>query len=366
VIDSLHQFQDRVEQLIAFLDDTEAISALVSHPMLEDEENTGASSVWSHLVRLRSSKINRRIQTYASGIILLYGLFEQYVEDVLIAYLEEIDSTITNFDDVPDKIRQSHTNLSAQLLINRELDKYRDRCNEADIILRMHSCMHGGPFRLNALAFTDHKSNFRIEPLNRFFELAGISGMSACIKTTAAYKEYCAAKFPNQRIDNLPDKVLFEDLDDLAWRRNVVAHGWPDDTLSIDMMKERAEFVRVLGECIYDALRQNVLPHIIKHQCHALPKPLSVFNNAIVCFHLETGSLTKGSQIIAARSGGYLEGKIVSIEIDHVQQTEVTAPPSVDVACLVDFKAKHNYRYFARKAIKGRERPGPDTAKQIT
>lgn len=40
------------------------------------------------------------------------------------------------------------------------------------------------------------------------------------------------------------------------------------------MMEERAEFIRVLGECIYEVLRQHVLPHIIKHQCYALPKPL--------------------------------------------------------------------------------------------
>lgn len=263
-------------------------------------------------------------------------------------------STISKFDDVPKKIRENHTNLSAQLLINRDLDKYRDRCNEADIIQRMHSCiMHGGLFQLNALAFTDHKSNFRIEPLNRFFELAGIPSMSACMKKAAAFKKYSAVKFPSQRIDNLPDKVVFEDLDDLAWRRNVVAHGWPDDTLSIEMMKERAEFIRVLGVCIYDTLRQGLLPHIIKHQCHALPKPLSIFNSSIVCFHLEDSSIVEGSQIIACRSGGYLEGKIISIEINHVQQREVAAPPAVDVACLVDFKAKVNYKYFIRKTIKG-------------
>lgn len=353
MIDSLHQFQNRVEQLNSFLDDADAINALASVAKLEDEECAVQSSFRSNIARLRSNKINRRIQTYVSGIILLYGLFEQYAEEVLIAFLEELDSTISDFDDVPKKIRENHTNLSAQLLINRDLDKYRDRCNEAEIIQRMHSCMHGRLFRLNALAFTDHKSNFRIEPLNRFFELAGISSMSACIKKTAAFKKYSAVKFPSQRTDDLPDKIVFEDLEDLAWRRNVVAHGWPDDTLSIEMMKERAEFIRVLGVCIYDSLRQSLLPHIIKHQCHALPKPLCVFNSSIVCFHLEAGSIVKGSQIIACRSGGYLEGKIISIEINHVRQTEVAAPPAVDVACLVNFKAKDNYKYFIRKTTKG-------------
>lgn len=353
MIDSLHQFQDRVEKLISFLDDAEAINALENVAKLGEEEDSAKSSFWSYLDRLRSNKMNRRIQTYVSGIILLYGLFEQYTEELMIDFLEELDATITNFDDIPKKIKENHTNLSAQLLINRELDKYRDRCNEADIVQRMHSCiMHDRPFRLNALAYTDHKSNFRIDPLNRFFEMAGISSMSACMKKTAAFRKYSAIKFPSQRIDDLPDKVVFEDLDDLAWRRNVVAHGWPDSTLSIEMMKERAEFIRVLGVCIYDALRQSLLPYIIKHQCHALPKPLSVFNSSIVCFHLEGGSIVKGSQIIACRPGGYLEGKIISIEINHVQQTEVVAPPAVNVACLVDFKAKDNYKYFVRETTK--------------
>lgn len=347
MINSLHQFQSRVEQLRSFFEDAEIINVLTSTRMLEKEKISEKSDLSSYLIHLQSSKMNRRVQTYVSGIILLYGLFEQYVEEVLIDYLEELDLTIGNFGDMPEKIRENHTNLSAQLLLNRDLDKYRDRCNEQDIIKCMHSCINDGPFRLNTLAFTDHRSNFRIESLNRFFEPVGISGMSAHIKQTIAFKNYKAKKFPNQTTNNLPDKIVFADLDDLVWRRNVVAHGWTDDTLSIDMMKERTEFICVLGECIYEVLRQNALSHIIKHRCHSLPKPLNVFNSSIVCFRLESGSIAKDSQIIACQSNGsYLEGKITKIELNHVQQTEVVAPPSVDIACLVDFKAKPNYRYF--------------------
>jgi len=350
MINSLHRFQGRIDQLIAFFNDAETINALADHKVFEEEDwVTGNADIHPHLVLLRSNKIDRRIQTYASGIILLYGLFEQYVEEMLVAYLEEMNATIDNFDDMPIKIRENHTTLSAQLLINRDFDKYRDRCSETDIVQRLLSCVHGGSFRLNTLAYTDHKSNFRIEPLNRFFELAGISGMSALLKTTTAFQEYSISRFPGRKLDNLPDAVVFEDLDDLAWRRNVVAHGWPDETLSIEMMKERAEFIRVLGDCIYEALRQSILPHIIKHRCHALPKPHVVFNNSIVCIHLETGILLEGSQVIASQSAGYLEGKILSIEIDHIQQMKVVAPPSVEVAFLVDFRAKDNYQYFVRK-----------------
>ncbi len=347
MINFLQQFQERIEQLRSLLQDAETINALTGVSIPIDEKVSIKSTVWSYLDHLKSSKINRRVQTYVTGIILLYGLFEQYVEEILMAYLEELDFTIGSFNDMPEKIKQSHTKLSAQLLMNRELDKYRERCNEKAIIERMHSCLNDGPFQLNVLAFIDHSSNFRIESLNRFFEPAGIPGMSTRIKQTTAFENYSARKFQNQKINNLSDKIVFADLDDLAWRRNVVAHGWTDETLSIELMKERTDFIRVLGESIYEVLRQSALEHIVKHRCYILPKPLKVFNNSIVCFHLESGSIKKGAPIIAYRSNGtYLEGKITEIEVNHISQVEVIAPPSIDIACVVDFKAKSNYDYF--------------------
>ena len=112
-------------------------------------------------------------------MILLYGLFEQYVEELIVAYLLELEHTVPNFGDMPEKIKKSHTELSAQLLLNSQLDKYRDRCNVSDVVQRMHLCVNGENFRLNTLAFIDHKSNFRIESLNQFFASVGISGISA-------------------------------------------------------------------------------------------------------------------------------------------------------------------------------------------
>jgi hypothetical protein len=347
VIESLNEFLNRIEQLRFFIDDADTINALVGTSVSGNEKGTAKTEILNHLFRLQSRQINRKIQTYVSGIILLYGLFEQYVEDVLISYLEELDSTISNFNDMPEKIRVNHINLSAQLLINRDLDKYRDRCSEVDIIRRMQLCTTDGPFQLNTLAFTDHKSNFRIATLNLFFEPAGISGLSSKIKHTQAFHKYSLEKFSNQSIDNIPDKVVFADLDDLAWRRNIVAHGWPDDTLSIELIKERIEFVSIIGESIYEVLRHCALPYIVKHRCCVLPKPIAVHNNSIACFHIESGSIVKGAKIIACKpNGDYLEGNIAEIEIDHIQQTEVIAPPAVDIACKLDFKAKDNYQYF--------------------
>lgn len=345
MIDTLHLFQERISQLLAFLDDVEIVNALADTELPLEVES--GETLRSRLASLRANQVNRRVQSYASAVVLLYGLFEQYVEEVLMAYLDELSTIIRDPDDIPEKIRESHTNLSAQLLLNRDLEKYRDRFREIDVIQRMHSCASGGPFLLNALAFTDHRSNFRQGPLNEFFVAAGISNMLGEIKHSAAFRQYTSKRFADETVAELDTSVVFEDLDDLAWRRNVVSHGWPDDLLSIDMMRQRAGFVRVIGESIYEVLRQSLLPYMVKYNGSILPRPVAVYRNAIVCFHLTSGAISQGSLIVArAANERYLEGQVESIEVDHVRKSCVTAPPAVNVGCCVSFKAKQNYDYF--------------------
>ena len=350
MISIFHQFEERIKQLLSFIDSLEAINEIVGIKLPDVDENDLISALRPHLIYLKNNSIARKVNVYASSVILLYGLFEQYVEELIIAYLLELEHTVPNFSDMPEKIKESHTELSAQLLLNSQLDKYRDRCNVSDVVQRMHLCVNGEDFRLNTLAFIDHKSNFRIDSLNQFFASVGISGISALIKKIPEFEKYISKRFPEGGIDRMPDKVIFEDLNDLAWRRNMISHGWPDDTLSVEMMKERLEFVKVLGQSVYDVARQTVLPHIVKYRGYTLSKPIAVHNNTIVCFKLESGSISDGDKIISrSLNGQHREGKIEELQIDGVQKLEVSAPPDIDVACRLNFKAKENWEYFLIK-----------------
>lgn len=347
MIETLRQFQNRIEQIRSFLKDSEAINALAEITDNDVIESGSDSYVLAHVIQLRTSKLNRRLQVYTSGVIMLYGMLEQYLEDILIDYLEELDLLIDKFNDMPDKIKANHTILSAQLLINRKYDKYRDSCIESEVVRRMYLCLGDGEFKINSLAFIDHRSNFRIDTLNDLFEQAGVGGMSSLIKNTVPFIEYSSRRFPELNISVSADNVVFEDLNDLAWRRNVVAHGWADDTLSIDLMRERVDFVSILGESIYTALKQKTYPYAVKHKCHSLPDPIAVYGNSIVCFHLENETISKNSKIIVFRQDGtYQEAKIERIEVNKVEEQEVIAPPSVDMACKLDIKIKPNCSFF--------------------
>jgi len=351
MIAAFNQFQERLKQLTSFIDSTQAINEIVSTNLSpKADENALITELRPYLLILKKDPIFRKIYTYSSSVFLLYGLFEQYVEELVIAYLLELEQTIPNFDDMPEKIKRSHTEFSAQLLLNSHLDKYRDRCNSAEVVSRMHLCINNGQFRLNTLAFIDHKSNFRIDTLNQFFASVGIPGISGLVKKLPEFKNYIANRFPEGKIEHMRDNVIFEDLNDLAWRRNVVAHGWPNDTLSVEMMKEKAEFIQYFCGALYGVVRQKVLPLIATYQGCALPKPIVVHNNTIVCFNLNNVSISKDDQIISRTSKGrYLEGRILELQIDGEQKINVSTPPSIDVACRVDFKAKKNHEYFLIK-----------------
>jgi hypothetical protein len=320
MISAFHQFEERIKQLLSFIDSSEAINEIVGTKLPDVDENDLISALRPHLIYLKNNSMARKVNVYASSVILLYGLFEQYVEELIIAYLLELERTVPNFCDMPEKIKESHT----------ELSKYRDRCNVSDVVQRMHLCVNGENFRLNTLAFIDHKSNFRIDPLNQFFASVGISGISALIKKIPEFEKYISKRFPEGGIDRMPDKVIFEDLNDLALRRNMISHGWPDDTLSVELMKDRLEFVKVLGQSVYDVVRQTVLPHIVKYRGYTLSKPIAVHNNTIVCFKIESGSISHSDKIISrSLNGQHREGKIEELQVDGVQKLEVSAPPDI-------------------------------------
>jgi RiboL-PSP-HEPN len=347
VINVLNQFKSRVLQLNSFLDDANSLNFISPDEVKDLVIKLGENNVLEHLSRLSLNSVGRRVQTYASGIILLYGLFEQYIENLVESYIDEIDSLTASFNDLPEKIIKNHLTLSAQLLVNKELDKYKDRINESDVINRMNSCLSDKDFKLNSLAYIDHKSNFRTEQLNQFFEAVGISGICARIRKSNIFKNYITEKTSlPQNIDNLSDKIIFQELDDLIWRRNQIAHSWPEDTISIDEMKEKANFIQIIGESIYFVLRQSILPYVIKNSI-ALPKPIVVHGDSIVCFHLAVGTLRKGNKIAAVNSKGlYYEGEIVSMEIDGVRHDEINISSPTDLGICLNFKCKQNYKYF--------------------
>jgi len=348
VIQGLVQFGDRLDQLRASLEDVESANRLAAFDAESIGDGDVAEFLKVQLDQLRANTTARRVYAYASCTSLLYGAFEQFVETLLMEYLEEVNRLAPTFSDLPQRIRENHAEASARLILNLGLDKYRNRTSADEVARRLASCADGPPYQLNTLAYIDHAANLRIEAVKELFKAVGVSGAGKLVAGSAAFEPYLKSAFPDGGVEGFRDGVVFRDLSDLVDRRNIIAHGWPDDVLSVALMEERIEFVRLLGRSLHEVLEDALRPYVFEHASVPLPAPLSVFNDSIVCFRLADAHLRVGSTLIArCPDGRLLQGEIMRMEVDNAPVDAVVAPPTVEVGCRVDLKARQDYEYFA-------------------
>lgn len=121
----------------------------------------------------------KKIFDYKLSILILYGAFENFVENIIYSYLDKLNSNIKQFRDLPEEIKNSHVELSAKLLgyIHAGYGKY-EQITEEEVIKRLYSCIHGSEnYKLNIIAFTHHSSNLRIDMVRELFNGIGIKGI---------------------------------------------------------------------------------------------------------------------------------------------------------------------------------------------
>ena len=107
---------------------------------------------------------NKKVFDYKLAILIIYGSFESYIENIIEQYVSKLNSAVGAFTSLPMQIQSNHTELSARLLgfICAGYSKY-EQFSSADIVERLHSC-YSSPqnYKLNVSAFTQHTANLRI------------------------------------------------------------------------------------------------------------------------------------------------------------------------------------------------------------
>ena len=336
---------DELRQFIRATDHVEALADAVAGKGIVDRKGLGLDE---RCTELGESVAARRRLAYSAVVVGLYGAFESFAEDLVMAFLRELDILCPHFSDLPQAVRDRHIEVSAQLLLNRGIDKYKDRCDVDDVVHRLSRSAAGlGARRLNELAFTDHRSNFRAESLNEFFRAAGVPDFVQRIKGHPPFHDYLTNVEGVEAIERLSNAVVLKDLDDLAQRRNEVAHGAPATILANESMLSRVSFIEQLGAAMFAVTDAELVRYLAIHACDPLPSPIAVYGKSVVCFPLEAVSLRVGSRIVTRSPTGEIRhGEVVRIELDGSPLPEVSAPPPVQVGLELNFVVKKTYDFF--------------------
>jgi hypothetical protein len=194
---------------------------------------------------------------YAIAIAFGYAAFERFIRDLLGAVAHLLSEPIAAYGDLPEEFRKHHLTLSlraAGLAVERD-----GTTPPLGLLGTLVQCLQGDvPFSINGEVFSDHTANFRSELIRSSFRRLGLQ--LAEEDHSRELKDFVENNFAG--LYAKPSSVV----DDLADRRNVVAHG--DELELLDRQTLRAllafleQYSHALCAAIFEAVLKQLAPTI--------------------------------------------------------------------------------------------------------
>jgi hypothetical protein len=348
---SLSSLSTGLKDLKHYVQGLEIQSNLVSSNI--KRESTGninaiLSKLYNHISKSPGSL--KRFE-YNTIIISLYGYLEQFIESIITAYVNALNDIIPVYQGLPEPIKKSHLGLSFGLINRQEQQRYHGKISPQKLISNLNSCYYDeGSYRINADAYSQHTANFKVDIIDTLFARVGVTKISKLVQANSDFMEFLIKIYPDRQIDHMKREAVFYHLNDLAERRNEVAHGaTTDQILSRELLLDYIDFFEAYGPAMYDVLHRSSLPYIANYKGVEVGKPIAVYNNCIVCFELTNIDIATGDILIAqpAKSSDlFCDGKIQELQVDHVKYDSINVKDPLKVAMRVGFKAKPNQNFF--------------------
>ncbi len=336
----LQAFLQELNDLKQHIYNTENEIKLLAN-MAEAQKNENSETIESIIEILSSGK--RRRFHYNSIIISLYGFLEQFIELLIKEYVGSLNTTIPSYNLLPASIIKNHIELSFGLISRAEQSKYHGEIKAEDIVANLHSGLSAsGNYKINAEAFTYHTANYRADIIDQSFTKLGIESTAGRIKKVPFFSKYLKDTY-TERINS---EQIYYYLNDLAERRNEVAHGSATELLSNEVLIGYIDFLENYGKALFEIINSELTRYLVEYKAVELGKPIAVYKNQIVCLSAKV-SIRTGDILIAKTSNKsypFLSGEIIEIQVDNQIQSEVL--PDTFLGMKIPFHAKKNYSFY--------------------
>lgn len=351
-----------------FIRDLDDLSKLLERIALEQEllsvDPSDAPSAMSDLLaRMRSSiePFALKRANYSMLVVVLYSSFERFVDRLIMRMVESLNQIVPNFDELPDAIRRSHRKKTLDALADETwLERQSDPNLARGLIEQLHSCeARLQAYRLNSVAYARHTANHRVASIARAFHEVGVDDFTRTIGVTEPFKSYLSSA---TRQRGLFDESMGA-IDDLAGRRNDVAHGNTSDLLTPQQLAEYIEFFRIAALSYIALLRAQLTRYLVRHKGFRLGRVDKVHYKCVVKLDLELlppGRLLRKGDSVAMQpsaAGGrqFEAGRIVNIRTLNGDVESVLAEAGLLATIKLDFRPRIGRMLF----VIGRDAPCP-------
>ncbi|MCD0489673.1 hypothetical protein LPB86_15635 [Pedobacter sp. MC2016-14] len=341
VLNELNRSLKNIDDLIDYFDLEAKMYNYRSHQILEECEEVFVDLLNS----FNNFYTEKRKFNYNTFIISLYGEFERFIEDIIVAYLEEVLKIIDNYNLLPKKIIDNHFLLSLELLKKVIEPKYGGSETKENALKNLNDCLSAStPFSLNTRAFALHSANFKHTVISEHFSKLEVENINLKIAKDRILKTFVEDyNGLSAGVEVAPD-VSFFLLNDLVARRNEVAHGNFSTLLSNSEMKNYVLFFEKYCNSLVKVLNNETLKLICEFKAKLIGPVDKCFDDGkIVCFFSNNVGFKLNDVIIGKNSHEMVQSQIIEIKVDDNNVVEVKDDSNYDVGIKVTIPFKENY-----------------------
>lgn len=352
--DSLTQLKHGIAELEKYIDYNSACNRIISD--CEGLDNLVPEST-SELLRISVDFRRKKIFEYNSYIISLYGLFERFLENILEDYLNEICKILKLYSKLPADLKKNLLSSNVDILRNLTNPKFNS-ISSSDFVQNLNKALSENKAVLNIEAFQHHPYNFKQSIIAEYFGKIGIDGIAGSLKIYEPLKGILEQKYGNPA--HIESDIIYKIIDDLAQRRNDVAHGVENvELLNVTIIKEYTEFLLAYCISLYNILL-NERNMFLFNETNTNLTLISVIDHSIVCGSVETISFSNSDHLIIEKPvGNFPQYELLSIQdiqIDKISHQNLNVIEKTDIGIRIEGYAKNNYKFkitTAQQTIRG-------------
>lgn len=277
---------------------------------------------------------------YTTIIITLYGAFEQFINNLIEEYILGINSIVKSYSSLPAQIQKNNYKLSIDLINKIEKKNYNGGLNREIVISNLSSCYSGNSYKLTPEAFSNSSANRRINVINDLLNQLGFTNVEKKIVKDKRFSLLCSELSKDSN-------YVINFINDLADRRNELAHGISVNTLSREIITEYIHTVEIYSKILKDILEQELISFTINEKGIEIGQPLEVFQKGKIIVINSQFNLIKLNQKIAAKNNNKLHiGKIIGLQVNSKDKKFITKAKNQQVGIKTDFNGKKGMTYY--------------------
>ena len=255
---------------------------------------------------------------FRANVITLYGIFEQFIEDSIKEYVDELSRLVSSFDLLNDKIKKEYVEKWKGLHGKLNYAKFSN-IEENRMIETLYETVVKNNNQILAECFLLNGGNYKHEYISNMLNNLGLNDFKSCIAKYPPLKDYFEGE----------SHIDCSMLDELVDCRNEIAHGANYGTIwSIDMFLSYLDFFVLYGETLTNYLNDKLLKEYWdKYSIGKIIKPYNYYTaNKVFEFHLNDMLLFRKQKIVIKQSKNhypqYLEYKMPEIYCKRPEESE--------------------------------------------